>query len=253
MSLEFPNLNADYVQLLDRVYDVLRDYIIRGLLAPGQQLSVPALAARLGVSRTPVRDALNRLGGQGLVEIRPRKGTFVARVSREDLQHILDVRLALELHAARRAVERARAADVEALRSLLDAMRSLTTEEGSVDYRLFTDLDGEFHVRFVQAAANPRLLETYRALHVNVQLARIQYLQRADYAPLWTEQHEAIFNALQARDLERLLEAITLHVGTAAETLVEAPERAEVEPLGRTPKVTAAPAALVGAAPAGTR
>src|SRR5919199_1438099 len=89
-----------YVDLTEQTYRGLKDKILRGELKPGTQISVPTTALALGVSRTPVNDALKRLANDGLVEIVPRQGTFVTQLTARDVAEIFDMRLMIELYAA---------------------------------------------------------------------------------------------------------------------------------------------------------
>lgn len=90
----------DYTDLTEQTYRILKDRILRNELLPGAQISVPEVALALGVSRTPVTDALKRLASDGLVDIFPRRGTFVSQLTARDVAEIFDIRLMIELSAA---------------------------------------------------------------------------------------------------------------------------------------------------------
>ena len=108
-----------------RCYDAILEGILRRRFLPGDRLAPDDLARELGVSRTPVQDALKRLALEGLVQIQPRRGTVVTRVTARDFAEFIDVRLMIELRAAPTAVERATAANLAAIETLVDRLRAV--------------------------------------------------------------------------------------------------------------------------------
>lgn len=113
----------------DEVYENLRDAILNRLFKPGERLQVDEIAARLGVSLTPVRHAIQQLATEGLIEIKPRSGTFVATLSLDDIDATFDVRIALECMAAERAIDRVRPADIQKFEELLGSLRKPVSNE----------------------------------------------------------------------------------------------------------------------------
>jgi DNA-binding GntR family transcriptional regulator len=135
----------------------LRRFILEGDLEPGARLQEVDLAAQLGVSRTPVREALRELSSQGLVEILPHRGARVTRWSAKDLREIYELRSMLESHAAERAATRMSGADVEDLVTLCEEMEACARRGHKHDLVQLSDLNGEFHSRILSAADSPRL------------------------------------------------------------------------------------------------
>src|SRR5438874_8365868 len=108
---------------VDAVYEALRQAIVSSLMKPGERMNVDELAAKLGVSLTPVRSAIQQLATEGLVEILPRSGTFVASLSIQDVEETFDIRCALECLAAEKAVENISAQELQRMRQLLRSLR----------------------------------------------------------------------------------------------------------------------------------
>src|SRR3954451_19915728 len=108
---------------VDAVYEALREGILGHLFKPGERLHVDELSEKLGVSLTPVRNAIQQLATEGLVEIRPRSGTFVASLSVQDVQETFEIRCALECLAGEKAVENISARELKRLRDLLRSLR----------------------------------------------------------------------------------------------------------------------------------
>lgn len=187
----------------EQVYRRLRDMIVRTELAPGMALVEADLLARTGFGRTPVRDALHRLGHEGLVEIVTRRGTFVTQVTISDLQKIFEVRSGIESIVATLAVEYCTPEDLARLGALIESQRASSgDEDGGVA------IDGEVHRLLVQIGRNRFLAEIYQ--RVSDASLRLLYLTRCG---MESKEHQAVFmaalyDALSRQDgaaLERVL------------------------------------------------
>jgi DNA-binding GntR family transcriptional regulator len=205
----------------DAVYSALRAAILSRAFAPGQRLNVPALAAELGVSLTPVKDALTRLEAEVLVEIRPRSGTFVATVEPDDLAEAFEIRCALECLAAEKALARATDEDVRLLRGLATAIA--TSGEDDQTARLtHAARNVEFHKRIVALAGNRRLVQMYESLDAHIQIARI-HLRHDDWKQRMAselDEHLAVVEAFARRDQAALVASLRRHILRAADSLV---------------------------------
>jgi DNA-binding GntR family transcriptional regulator len=141
----------------ERVATLLRDAILRGETPPGARLGEAEVAARLGVSRTPVREALPRLAAEGLVEIVPNRGARVTTWSAAELQGVFDVRAAVEPRLTALAVPRVGADDLDALDDLADRMLAVGTPGPRQDLEALVPLNREFHDLLVARAEHPAL------------------------------------------------------------------------------------------------
>lgn len=218
----FPHARARPVT--EVAYNLLYDLIIGGRLIPGQKLTVKGLSDELGISRTPVHDALLRLQGDGLVSIEPRKGTYVSRLTAERVADIMDIRRALESLACESAIARIGAAQIRRLRGINTAMRQVADADGEEgkSQRDHDALNREFHDVIVGASGNTVLLDIYNSLKAHVIIARAH-----TGAPLWRarvaqecDEHERIVDALESRDLPALQEALTRHLERSKQSLV---------------------------------
>lgn len=200
----------------DSVYDALRTAILTRSFAPGERLNVNDLAQQLGVSLTPVKDALTRLEAEALIEIRPRSGTFVTAVSPEDVAETFELRCALECLAAEKALDQVAPADIERLRTLADAIAQGTDDETHASRNI------EFHKRIIALAGSRRLSDMYESLDAHIQIARI-HLGRGDWKTRLDSEHGehlAIVAGFVARDRVALVEALRQHIMRAADSLV---------------------------------
>jgi len=216
----------------DEVYENLRDAILNRLFKPGERLQVDEIAERLGVSLTPVRHAIQQLATEGLIEIKPRSGTFVATLSLEDIDATFDVRIALECLAAEKAMDRVRPAGVQKLDELLDLLRKPVINEDAL--RKHEKANTELHLLLIEAAGNRRLTEIYKGLNAHLTIARIHAAERntnEDPRPAQEiakrfaaeqSEHDEIVAALKARDLPRMQAAVRNHIGRAKASLMNA-------------------------------
>ncbi len=218
MAVGIPQLNL--ARASDSVFQVLREGILAQTFRPGERLNVHDLAARLGVSLTPVKDAINRLAAEGLIEIKPRSGTFVAAISPNDVAETFEIRAALECLAAERMLARITEEDLERFAKLAaDLEKPVTTKK----QRTFHEARNiEFHALIVELSGNRKLIEMYRNLNAHIQIARIHDTRREWTARMEQErrEHREIFAAIKARDRRLLVETLSGHINRAARALV---------------------------------
>lgn len=211
-----------HANISDDVYAVLRREILRHDYPPGHRFDLNDLSSRLRVSRTPVKEALHRLEGEGLVDNLPRRGTFVTTPDRRNIDEGYGIRLALELHAADAVVRSLTLAQLAGLRSVQARMRDLldAPDFGAV-VEQYIQLDQTFHTDIMALAGNRRMVGIYKIVGGPLQLARILSQFSADDFRRYTEvEHDAIVRALEARDVSALKAAMTAHILRAQRRVV---------------------------------
>ncbi|MEW6421362.1 MAG: GntR family transcriptional regulator [Deinococcota bacterium] len=203
----------------DRVVDVVRERlraaILAGELAPGTRLSVPELARHLQVSRSPVREAVLLLVGEGLAVEHSRRGVEVARLNLSDLLELYELRAALEGLAAGLAAERMTGTDLAALRGVLDAQGAEALREAG----RFRDLDARFHQIIVQTCGNARLTRYAELLAREMRLAGSLLLNTPAHLRLSQEEHRTIERALRQRDGPAAEVAMRAHLTRVAQAV----------------------------------
>lgn len=208
----------------DAVHAALRDAILTSVLRPGERLNIPDLAKQLDVSLTPVRNAVQLLAAEGLIEVRPRSGTFVANVSAEDVKETFQLRRALECLAAELACEAMSAREVAALRGLHRSMCKPIRDERD---RAQHERDNvAFHLAILNASRNSKLIDANQRLNAHIQIARIHAADSAWKNRLQDEsrEHEEIVNAIASKDAARAVQAVRAHLDRACASLVQAIE-----------------------------
>ncbi len=216
-SRDFKEQKVVAVTRKDQVYTILRQAIISSQLAPGEAIRKEVIAAQLGVSRTPVSDAINRLADEGLVEIYPQTGTFVARLWLEKIETAQFVRVALETAAIRRATERLTPDVLEQLRQNLKRQREAATRG---DFEHFYELDEALHDMISDAAGLVGLREI--ASRERSQIDRVRRLllhYEARMADTLVE-HEAIIAAIADKDADRAARTMEAHISQMGKMLL---------------------------------
>lgn len=210
-----PGLDKDSVDDLNlpvsaRIANLLERAILEGRYRPGQRLREVELAERLGVSRTPLREAFYALETRGLLQIQPRRGAFVKSVTVEEMEELLTVRVALDGLAAGLAAEKADAADIEELRTVHEAQRAALRRG---DDSVFHALGQEFHNLIYATAGNPKLNSIYRALRVDLALYPVADILLPGETEKSLEDHGELLAAIDARDSGRAHNIAERHIG----------------------------------------
>jgi DNA-binding GntR family transcriptional regulator len=195
--------------IADRAYVAMRDLIVTLELPPGTALREDELMRDLGLGRTPLREAVKRLALEGLVEVRPRSGTYVTHVDAPDIVHIAEVRAELEAQAARLAAERM-ADRHRATAAQLDA--ELRAIEGTVGIDAYMRLDERVHHFVWEAAGNPYLLDALERLWALSLRIWHLVLARVAALPAAVDQQRALLDALVAGDAARAGARMREHV-----------------------------------------
>lgn len=202
------NMN-EYLPLRDVVFKTLRQAILKGELKPGERLMEIALADKMGVSRTPVREALKKLEAEGLVINIPRRGAQVANITEKDLNDVLELRMNLENMAIDKACIRMQEEDFERLRQAMEHFFSIQ-ENG--DLTELAEADVMFHEIIYRASGNLRLLEMLNNLREVIYRYRIEYLKDEDTRLVLAKEHGEIYKAIRERDAKKAREITYFHL-----------------------------------------
>lgn len=211
MVIEYPAIT--HLDLTEQTYRFLKDKILKREISPGEKISIEEIAHGLGVSRTPVVNALKMLESDGLVEIQPRRGTFVTHLTAQDVAELFEIRLLIELHAAEQIFVQNKVNQLlDEIEEPLDRMYAAISEADYVDYESFIAGDRDLHLQLVKFLNNQRLFQIYSALNVHMQVARAHYLDTVENALQAQKEHEAMLIAIKNYDLAGLQEAIRRHI-----------------------------------------
>lgn len=219
MGTEYPPIY--HLDLTEQTYQVLRDQILKRQTRPGEKLSVEDIASALGVSRTPVVNALKLLEADGLVEILPRRGTFVTKITARDVAELFDVRLMIELYAADQVFRQGKVEQLLAdIHEPLIHMQGAISEENYVDYDTYITSDRDLHALLVKKVGNQRLTNIYAGLNIHMQVARAHYLDTVEKAQQAQVEHEAMVTALKNKDVDGFKKALSSHITHVKERML---------------------------------
>lgn len=208
--------------LAEQTYQVLKDRILRRELQPGERISVDDIALQLGVSRTPVTGALKRLAVEGLVDIVPRRGTFVSSLTTRDVDELFDVRAVIELYAAQRILHDGKGEEfLRRIELPMARMRQASASGDDRDYPAFMQGDRDFHLALVDLTGNAHLGDVYADLSVHIQASSAHDLSTLVDAVQVLREHEAIIAAFSTGDAEAVDRSLQWHISNGKNRILE--------------------------------
>lgn len=201
--------SGDKYSLRGRVYEQIREDILNGIYEEQEELKEVTLGAKLGVSRTPVREALRQLELEGLVEIIPNKGARVTGITKKDIDDIYQIRYLLEGLSARWATEHVTEEQLEKMEETL-YLTEFHAQKGN--FEQVYDLDSQFHELMYEASGSKLLNHILSDFHMYVTRVRKVSLASSSRSKYSTEEHRNILNAIRARDADKAEECAHQHV-----------------------------------------
>ena len=208
----------EYLPLRDVVFNTLRQAILKGELAPGERLMEIQLAQKLGVSRTPIREAIRKLELEGLVLMIPRRGAEVARISEKSLKDVLEVRRSLEELAIELACQRMTEEDMQALEEAQKAFKA-AIDQG--DAMKIAETDEAYHDVIYHSTRNKRLVQILNNLREQMYRYRVEYLKRDGVFPQLIAEHEAIIRHIENNEKEKATEVMCRHIDNQVEAVID--------------------------------
>lgn len=216
MDTKFQVDMNEYLPLRDVVFHTLRQAILRGELKPGERLMEIQLANKLGVSRTPIREAIRKLELEGLVLMIPRKGAEVAEITEKSLQDVLEVRKALEELAVKLACDRM---TKEQMNRLKDAAKEFEETLKTGDVTEFAEADVRFHDIIFLATDNERLIQLLSNFQEQMYRYRVEYLKRTQYHKKLVAEHEELIKRIENRQKEEAAQILCEHINNQVEAV----------------------------------
>ena len=226
MDMDFEVNMNEYLPLRDVVFNTLRKAILRGELKPGERLMEIQLANKLGVSRTPIREAIRKLELEGLVLLIPRKGAEVAQITEKNMQDVLEVRKALEELSVQLACERITPEQVEEMKMAAEDFREVLK---SGDVTKIAEADVKFHDIIFAATNNQRLITLLNNLREQMYRFRVEYLKQKECYPQLLEEHDKLIALISGGEVEEACELMGCHIDNQASTVSDVIRRDQVE------------------------
>ena len=208
----------EYLPLRDVVFNTLRQAILRGELKPGERLMEIQLANKLGVSRTPIREAIRKLELEGLVLMIPRNGAEVAEITEKSLRDVLEVRRALEELAVELVCEKITDEQIQDLKGAAEDFKA-SLKEG--DITRIAEADVKFHDVIYMATDNQKLIQLLNNLREQMYRYRVEYLKRSDFHQQLIDEHEEIIETIENGQKERAVQVVCQHVDNQVEAVMD--------------------------------
>ena len=218
MSGHLEQIRLDsYKPLRELVCEHIREAIINGVFAPGKRLMEIQMADEMGVSRTPVREAIRKLEMEGFVVMIPRRGTYVSNMSIRDINDVYEIRISLDTLAAGLAAERISDEELEELQRLLVKVGNAIEEN---DMAKVVEADIEFHDVLYKASRNERLRNIINNLREQITVIRGVSMRYPGRLKDTQEEHRRLVESIAARNVEKSQEAARIHLENAERTLM---------------------------------
>lgn len=218
MEADFGAEMNEYLPLRDVVFQTLRQAILRGELKPGERLMEVRLAKKLGVSRTPIREAIRKLELEGLVLMIPRRGAEVAKISEKNLRDVLEVRRSLEELAIDLACQRIQEEELETLR---EAQKEFAAAVAAGDAMEIAQTDEKFHEIIYSGTGNQKLMQILSNLREQMYRYRLEYIKDANKRQILLVEHEQILKALSLRHVQEARLAVREHIDNQEITVLK--------------------------------
>lgn len=221
-------INYKNETLVDVAYKLVKKEITERILVPGQKLVIRELQERYGISETPIKQALNRLISEGVVESIPRKGVKVRKMRWSEIEELMDIRLMIETYFLDQVIltfKQRTDIQQKLARNIAEHKRVIENVVDVNDYFENYSLDQEFHQMFVQCSGNKRLLEIYSNLGTHAYAYYVYGRQPREGMIEGVREHEAIYQALLAGDAAELRAQIERHIVNAKKNVYEMLER----------------------------
>lgn len=208
----------DFLPLRDVVFNTLRQAILTGELKPGERLMEIHLANKLGVSRTPIREAIRKLELEGLVIMIPRRGAEVAQITEKSMNDVLEVRRAMDALCVELACERISTEELERLEKACNAFADAVKTK---DIRGIAQADVALHDIIVQATGNLRLVQLINNLSEQMYRYRFEYLKDISRHESLIKEHHAIYEGIKEKNKEAASQAAKLHIDNQEHAIIE--------------------------------
>lgn len=207
----------EFLPLRDVVFNTLRKAILTGALKPGERLMEVHLANRLGVSRTPIREAIRKLELEGLVTMIPRRGAEVAQITEKSMNDVLEVRRAMDALCVELACDRITPEELEQLKEACDVFEAAVKTR---DVKKIAQADVALHDIILRATGNQRLIQLVNNLSEQMYRYRFEYIKDSSQHERLVEEHRVIYQSIVQKDKETASQAAKTHIDNQEKSII---------------------------------
>lgn len=207
--------------LMDQIYNILRQRIINLQLKPGAKIDIGKIATEFDISETPIRDALKKLSKDGLVKIESRRGYYVVKLSKRDIEEIYDLRKLLESYAFSSSINNIKSSELDELRDMWINMKNKGKHR--IDPQEFYLTDQEFHLKIVKRCENHWLQNIFFQIYDLVRICQHMYMDIKSAL----DEHIAIVDAIKEKDIDKAKKLLEIHIDRAKKRILRSMEKLE--------------------------
>jgi len=211
-------LLKEHLSLSDRIFEIIEEAILSGSIGPGERIIETELAKNLGTSKSPVREALKKLEGEGVVDLLPRKGFIVKKIDRKSVEDFCEVMFIVEPPVAALSLKKRDRTVCKKLDKIMKDMRSSLSQK---EYRLYLTLNRNFHGLFYELTENELITKVFRILYNQTDIFRSTFLYTGERLLRSMEEHLAIADAYQKADQQLLEKAVKDHLVMFKENILK--------------------------------
>jgi len=198
----------------EQIYAVIKERIISHKYPPGSKIDTAQLIEEFGVSNTPIKNALDRLTGEGLIKTIARKGTFVSKLSKKELDELLEIREMMEIYAAEKIINSLTSQDITKIEQIVEEAAKAIEQSA---YEIFMEKDKNLHFMIIRKVGNSELYQLYKNIDIRTRIVRTYHLVPREeldnrYIREAQFEHESILEAIKGRNLDKLKQAIHKHI-----------------------------------------
>jgi len=211
-------LLKEHLSLSDRIFEIIEEAILNGSIGPGERIIETELAKNLGTSKSPVREALKKLEGEGVVDLLPRKGFIVKKIDRKSVEDFCEVMFIVEPPVAALSLKRRDRTVCKEFDKIMKDMRNSLSQK---EYRLYLTLNRNFHGLFYELTENELITKIFRILYNQTDIFRSTFLYTGERLLRSMEEHLAIADAYQKGDQKLLERAVKNHLVMFKENILK--------------------------------
>jgi DNA-binding GntR family transcriptional regulator len=201
------DINIDNTPLSERIAETIRTNILKGVIKPGERLVEPKLSEQLGISRTPIREALRHLESEGFIEIIPRRGAIVTEITDKDVDEIFVIKIKLESLSAKLATTRLSMDEIFRMKELASKV-----SDGSPRVGQMVNWNSEFHDTFIRNCGNERLIKILSSLQQQFKRATVFSFSETGRTKEVAKEHHDIIEAMEKRDADSVEKLVEKHI-----------------------------------------
>jgi DNA-binding GntR family transcriptional regulator len=213
-------IEIEHTELSEKVYRIIKKMILERQFSSGQKLDLNELSSQMNISRTPLKDAINRLVSEGLMEVKPRSGTFVTAITTNDIEQVMEIRKMIELWCVKNLTREQASSLSSDLSNILDASQ-LIIKSKDFQYEYFLQNDIEFHKAIVKTNANKRMFDMYDSLNSFLQVSRVYFFRNFERSVNGQKEHEYIERHIKSYELVKVADMITSHINNSKESMIQ--------------------------------